>query len=141
MVALLSVGVSPALPLYVYLRGSPSERPAALLCRKNMRYLLRRHLFLSIGVFTLGLFFAVALLDRAHQTGISQALGGVMRVLIVPMYLVWLLLTMAEVAIFGPHAPSAVAKLITVVAVPAGLAPYVLADYLMHGLRRRRARN
>ena len=68
-------------------------------------YAFRRHLFLLIGLLTLGLFFLVAGLDRTGHTGAADALAGLMRVAIVPMYLVWLVLTMALVALAGPGGP------------------------------------
>ena len=63
-----------------------------------------------------------------------------MRILIVPIYLVWLLLTMAQVAIAGPHGfLMPLAMILWAVEMVAGLAPYALVDYLLE--RRRRARN
>jgi hypothetical protein len=94
-------------------------------------------LFLLIGVLTLNLFFLVAGLDRAGKIGMAHALAGPMRVLIVPMYLVWLLLTMAQVAIAGPvPLPAPFAVIVWGIDMVAGLAPYALADYLLHRLRR-----
>ncbi len=92
---------------------------------------LRRHVFFLLGVFTMGLFFVVAGLN---DTG---ALAAVMRVLIVPMYLVWMLLTMLLVAIFGPSGvPRPFAEVMSVISFAAGLAPYALADYLLSRWRR-----
>jgi hypothetical protein len=110
--------------------------------RAVVRHLLRRHLFLLIGVLTLNLFFLVAGLDRAGQVEMARALAGPMRVLIVPMYLVWLLLTMAQVAIAGPvPLPAPFAALVWCIDMLAGLAPYAFADYLLGRLRRARTRN
>jgi hypothetical protein len=66
-----------------------------------MRYVFRRHLFLLIGLLTLCLFFHVAGLDRAGKGEAAHALAGPMRVLIVPMYLVWMVTTITQVAIIG----------------------------------------
>jgi len=97
---------------------------------------IRRHPFLCFGFFTLGLFFLVAALGAAGQTGLANALAGPMRVLIVPMYLVWMLVTIAHVAIAGPAGlPSPFALLASVIAFTAGFAPYALADYLLNRLR------
>ena len=103
-----------------------------------MRHVLRRHVFLLIGVLSLCLFFLVAGLDRAGKVEIAHALAGPMRVLIVPMYLVWLLLTVAQVAIAGPVGlPAPFAAIVSGIDLVAGLAPYALMDYVLD--RRRRA--
>lgn len=89
-------------------------------------------MFLLIGALTLGLFFLVEGLDRAGKTEAAQALAGPMRILIVPMYAVWLLLTIAQVAIAGPSRPPApIAAVIWVINMIAGLAPYALVDYVL----------
>ncbi len=107
-----------------------------------MRHLLHRHLFLLIGVLTLNLFFLVAGLDRAGKVEIAHALAVPMRVLIVPMYLVWLLLTMAQVSIAGPvPLPAPFAAIVWCIDMVAGLAPYALVDYVLHRLRRAGTRN
>jgi hypothetical protein len=104
----------------------------------EVRQALRRHLFLFIGVLSLSLFFLVALFDRAGKIGIAQALAGPMRVLIVPIYLVWMLIAMAQVAFAGPHGlPQPLAMIVWGFSMVAGLAPYALADYILN--RRRRA--
>jgi len=100
------------------------------------RYIFRRHLFLLIGVLTLGLFFLVAGLDRVGKTEAAQALAGPMRLLIVPMYLVWMLLTMAQVAVVGPTGlHGTFAAIMGGVTFVAGLAPYALADYVRYRWR------
>jgi hypothetical protein len=102
-----------------------------------MRYLLRRRLFLLIGLLTLGLFFLVAALDGAGETRLAGALAGLMRILIVPMYLVWLVWTMAYVAIAGPGPHSGpLAAVLSGLGFLAGLAPYALADYVLDRWRR-----
>src|SRR5215831_16511721 len=77
-----------------------------------MRNAFRRHPFLLIGLLTLGLFHLAEGLNRAGKTEIAQALAVPMRVLIVPMYVVWLLLTMAQVAIAGPRGLPAHSRLL-----------------------------
>ena len=105
------------------------------------RNVLVRHLFLLIGLFTLGLFYLVAVLDRTGAAEAAGALAVPMRVLIVPMYLVWLVLTMAQVALFGPSGwPAPIAAAMSGITMAAGLAPYALADYLLDRRRRRRSR-
>jgi hypothetical protein len=97
-----------------------------------MRYVFRRRLFLLIGILTLCLFFLVAGLDRAGKTEDAQALAVPMRVLIIPMYLVWMLWTMALVAVAGPHGlPGLLGTIVSGIGLVTGLAPYVLADYLL----------
>lgn len=91
-----------------------------------------RHVFLLTGVLTLGLFFLVEGLDRAGKTDAAQALAGPIRILIVPMYVVRLLLTMAQVAIAAPSRPPVpIAAVIWIIKMIAGLAPYALADYVL----------
>ncbi len=102
-----------------------------------MRYVFRRHLFLLIGLLTLCLFFLVAGLDRAGKRETAEALAGPMRVLIVPMYLVWLLLTMAQVAIAGPRGlPAPFPAIVSIIGLVAGLGPYALLDFARNRLRR-----
>jgi hypothetical protein len=96
--------------------------------------------FLLAGVLTLCLFFLVAGLDHVDEPGIAHTLAGAMRILIVPMYLVWLLFTLALVAIAGPAGPPPSAAIIGCVAMVAGLAPYALADYALNRRRRKRSR-
>src|SRR5690348_7147801 len=103
-----------------------------------MRPVLRRHLFLFIGVLSLSFFFLVAVLDGVGQTGLAQVLAVPMRVLIVPIYLVWMLIAMAQVALAGPHGlPMPIAMIVWGFSLVAGLAPYVLVDYIVARLRRR----
>ena len=67
------------------------------------------------------------------------AAGPPLRVLIIPMYVIWLPFTMLNSALAGPGgAPSAVARLIWMCGLAAGLAPYVLADHLLARSRRSR---
>jgi hypothetical protein len=109
-----------------------------------MLFVLRRHLFLCIGLLTLCLFFLVAGLDRAGKGETAYALAGPMRMLIVPMYLVWMVTTTAQVAIVGPVGlPGPVGAVVSGVSLALGLAPYALADYAVgrwHRAATRRAR-
>jgi len=94
-------------------------------------------LFLLIGILSLSLFFLVAALDRAGKTGVVQTLAGPMRVLIVPIYLVWMLISIAQVAVAGPHGlPQPIAMIVGGLSMVAGLAPYALADYILDRFRR-----
>ena len=107
-----------------------------------MRHLLGRHLFLLIGVLTLNLFFLVAGLDRAGKVEMAHALAVPMRVLIVPVYLVWLLLTMARVAIAGTlRLPAPLEAIVWGINMVAGLAPYALVDYVLDRISRAATRN
>src|SRR5258708_1905487 len=104
-----------------------------------MRYVFRRHLFLLIGVLTLCLFYLVAALDGAGKRETAEALAVPMRILIVPMYLGWMLLTMANVAMPGPHGlPAPFAAIVSGISFIAGLAPYAIADKLLDLWRRYR---
>jgi len=65
----------------------------------------------------------------------------VLRVLIVPMYLVWMLIAIVQVAVAGPHGlPQPIATLVGGVGMLAGLAPYALVDYIFDRVRRARSR-
>jgi hypothetical protein len=102
-----------------------------------VRYVLRRHLFLLIGLLTLCLFYLVAGLQAAGKRETAEALAGPIRVLIVPMYLVWMLLTMALVAIAGPRGlPAPYGFIVSIIGLVAGFAPYILLDYVLNRLRR-----
>ena len=101
------------------------------------RYVFRRHLFLLVGLLTFGFFLLVAALERAGKADTAAAFAIPMRVLIIPMYLGWLGATMATVAIAG-NAPAAgvLRGILSVIGLAAGIAPYVLADYIRRRLRR-----
>jgi hypothetical protein len=104
-----------------------------------VRYLVRRHLFVLIGFLTFGLFLLVGALDRVGKAELATALAVPMRVLIVPMYLFWLLMTIAMVAL-DKHVPLSgfVRGLLSGISFVVGFAPYVLADYVRARLRRSR---
>src|SRR5450432_4620946 len=107
-----------------------------------MRNVLRRNFFLLIGVFSFFLFFLVAGLDNAGKSEIVHALAVVMRILIVPMYLVWLVFTMVRVSIGGAGrlgVPFEV--LMSGIGLAAGFAPYALADYVLDRWRHRAKRS
>jgi hypothetical protein len=107
----------------------------------KIRYVFRRHLFLLIGLLTLCLFFLVAGLDRVGKTETAQALAGPMRVLIVPMYLVWMVITMVLVAVSGPAGlPGPFGVIVSGVSLALGLTPYVFADYFLDRWRQAAAR-
>jgi hypothetical protein len=94
-------------------------------------------MFLVIGVLTLCLFWLVAGLDGAGKRETAEALAVPLRVLIVPMYLVWMLLTVVQVAIAGPGGlPSPFAFIVSTIGLVAGFAPYILLDYVLNRLRR-----
>ena len=117
------------------------EREAQILTapsgNRPVRHVLRRHLFLLIGILSLSLFFLVAGLDRAGEAGIAQTLAVPMRVLIVPIYIVWMLITIAQVAVAGPHGlPQPIAMIVWGLSMVAGPAPYALVDYILDRLRR-----
>jgi hypothetical protein len=98
----------------------------------NMRNVFRRHLFLLIGLLSLCLFFLVAGLDRAGKSETGHALAGPMRVLIVPMYLVWIVISIAQVAIVGPVGlPDPFGAIVSNISLIAGLAPYAFVDYVL----------
>jgi hypothetical protein len=94
---------------------------------------LWQHQFLIIGLCTLLLFFAVEALQAQGATDVAQRLAGPMRVLIIPMYVVWLLFTMLNVSIWGPGAQVApLSILVYCLQLTGGLVPYLVADYLLH---------
>ena len=86
---------------------------------------IRAHVFLLAGLVTLALFFVAERLG-----GLPDPLETVARLLIVPMYVVWLVFTTAEVLILGPE-PTAVAGGVWIASLIAGLAPYALLDHLV----------
>jgi hypothetical protein len=104
---------------------------------RRVRKSLRQHVLLLIGLLSLGLFFLVAGLEGAGKSEAAHALAGPMRVLIVPMYLVWLAISMAEAAIAGPVGlPGPLRAVVSGVSLVLGLAPYAVADYVLERWRR-----
>jgi len=104
---------------------------------RRVRKALRQHVWLLIGLLSLGLFFLVAGLEGAGKGEAAHALAGPMRVLIVPMYLVWLAISMAQAAIAGPVGlPGPLRAVVSGISLVLGLAPYALADYVLDRWRR-----
>jgi hypothetical protein len=94
-----------------------------------MGYVLRRHAFLLFGLLTLTVFFIVEVAAKLGYNDLADTLAVPMRVLIIPMYIVWLLLTMAHVAIFGPAALSLLFAIVVYgIHLTACFLPYLLAD-------------
>ena len=68
--------------------------------------LLRLHPFLLLGLLTYAMFLTVeALPAEAHPSPVVTAAMPVARVIIIPMYLGWLLVTIISVQLLGTHAP------------------------------------
>lgn len=108
---------------------------------RKMQYVFHRHLFLLIGLLTLCLFFLVAGLDRVGKSETAQALAGPMRVLIVPMYLVWMVITIVLVAVVGPLGlPGPLGVIVSGISLAVGLTPYAFADYVLDRWRQAAAR-
>lgn len=106
-----------------------------------MRHVFHRHLFLLIGLFTLCLFFLVAGLDSLGKRDAAQALAVPMRILIVPIYLVWWVMSMVLAAVFGPAGPPGpLGIVVSGVTFALGLTPYLLADFVLHRWRQAVAR-
>ena len=103
---------------------------------------LWQHPFLALGLCTLLLFFAVEALQAEGATGAAQLLARPMRVLIIPMYLVWLLFTMVNVAIWGSGGQvGPLGILLYCLQFSGGLVPYLVADYLLRRWRHAKARH
>jgi uncharacterized membrane protein YgcG len=120
---------------------------------------------LCIGVVSLLLFFLVAALNpvieytaartlpypasgaapqvkEVPSTSMRETLAAGTRVLIVPIYVVWMLISVVQVAVAGPHGlPQPLATLVWGFSMVAGLAPYALVDYILDRVRRTRSRN
>jgi hypothetical protein len=103
---------------------------------------LGRHVFLSIGFATFALVFGVPLLG--HGSDAAEPLQPIIRIAILPMYICWMPFTMLNVALFGPRlspTTEVLARVIALIGVVVGFAPYVLLDRavarLVRALRRR----
>jgi hypothetical protein len=98
-----------------------------------MRSFARQHPFLLLGITTLALTLSVTQGQPA-----LRGLIPLVKILVMPMYLVWVLLTMLRVALIGPvvGVPGRLDVLFSAAAMLAGLAPYALADYLLARWRR-----
>lgn len=94
-----------------------------------MRHFARRHPFLLVGLLTLALFFISQFARIERYPSIQFALDAILRALIVPMYLVWLLITALQVWLVGRADGADLLRWIFAAArLVAGLIPYVLAD-------------
>lgn len=101
-----------------------------------MQFVFRRHLFSWVGGLSICLYFFVTALDRSGNAGFFHLFAALLRLLIVPAYLVWLLLTMVYAAIAGPHGlQGALGLVVSFLNLLAGLAPYALLDYLRNRRR------
>jgi hypothetical protein len=106
-----------------------------------MRKWLRQHPFLALGLATLLLLVTVELLRIQGAADASQRLAAPLRFLIIPMYLVWLALTMLTVALWGAAGVAGpVSVLFSSLQLLGGLVPYVTADTLLRRWRQAKAR-
>ncbi|HEX9660130.1 MAG TPA: hypothetical protein VGA18_07505 [Rhodothermales bacterium] len=97
---------------------------------------LRSHPFLLAGLLTYAMFHTVeALLTEAHDSAVVRAAMPVMRVVIIPMWLGWLLVTFISVQLFGTHSSPGALRIIRLLQLMAGFAPYLLADALLRWRR------
>jgi hypothetical protein len=102
-----------------------------------MPSVVRRHPFLLLGLLTLALLAAVEALTRTGHAQAAAVGAGPLRVLIIPMYVVWLAFTILNVALNGAGGiPWSVALLLWIARLIAGLVPYALADHLLFRSRR-----
>ena len=106
-----------------------------------MRKGLRQHPFLVLGLATLLLFVTVEFLRMQGAADASQRLAAPLRLLILPMYLVWLAFTLLNVALWGAAGvASPVSILFYSLQLIGGLGPYVTADTLLRRWRAAKAR-
>jgi hypothetical protein len=102
-----------------------------------LRRILASHPFLLLGLVTYGLFLTVEAVAEDGPTGPTKPFPmPVLRVLIIPMYFGWLLVTIAAVAVLGPHWHPAARRVVWVLQIVAGFVPYLLADALLRWRRR-----
>jgi len=93
---------------------------------------IKRHGFLLLGIVTLGLFVAMEIASEAAKaSGLGEAITILLRVLIIPM---WLMRDLEMLLGMG----SWPMPLQVLVALPILFAPYFLADYLLQSVRSRR---
>ena len=106
-----------------------------------MRKWLLGHPFLALGLGTLLLLFAVETLRARGAVEASQLLAVPLRLLIIPMYLVWLGFTMLNVAVAGTDGLGGpLGMLFYGVQLLFGLAPYIGGDYLLRRWREAQSR-
>ena len=104
--------------------------------QRNMWRIVKSHPFLLLGLLTYAMFLAVeALPDESHDSPLAQAAMPVARLIIIPMYLGWLLVTIVSVQILGADPSAAARRVIRSLHVAAGFAPYALADILLRWYR------
>jgi hypothetical protein len=103
-----------------------------------MPSVVRHHPFLLVGLLTLALFAAVGALSSAGHTQAAAVAEVPLRVLIIPMYAVWLAVTILYVALNGTGGTTGVIVLLFWIAkLIAGFVPYALADHLLFRSGRR----
>ncbi len=108
---------------------------------RALRRLVTSHPFLLLGLVTYAIFLTVEAVAEDGPTGsIKHFPMPALRVLIIPMYVGWLLVTVASVAVLGPHWEPAARQVVRVLQIVAGFAPYLLADALVRSRRRSLAR-
>ncbi len=83
---------------------------------------IRQHLFLLVGLFTLGLYASLSLVP---------ALGPLVRVLIIPAYVGWLAWTWLVISLTGPL-PSPLPLWVNAIGALVALVPYFGLDWLRH---------
>jgi hypothetical protein len=106
-----------------------------------MRNWIRQHPFLTLGLCTLLLFFTAETLRSQGAVAASERLAVPLRVLAIPMYLIWFAIVMLDVALAGPNGALGASRwLVAAVQIALGLAPYILADYLLRRWRANRHR-
>jgi hypothetical protein len=94
-----------------------------------VRAWIARHPFLLLGLSSLALFALAARLD----VGL-----GLARILIVPWYAMWLLVTIVQVRLLGPDPGTpALGFAFLAVKIAAGFLPYLAADALLARVRQR----
>lgn len=105
---------------------------------RALKHALQQHPFLLLGLTTLGLFFLVEALARNGLDRAAATAAVPMRFLILPMYVIWLVFTMAQVYLSSAGSPNWVLELLYIVGLTVGLLPYFLADRLLARWRRGR---
>lgn len=99
---------------------------------------MMRHPFLLVGIFTVFLYFLVGVLVATGKNETAKVLDVVMPVVMAPMALVWFAICPVLPTLIrggGWHDQIGAAMLLFIM-FAAGLAPYVLADYVLDRWRR-----
>jgi hypothetical protein len=98
--------------------------------------ILRSHPFLLLGLLTYAMFLTVeALPTEAHESAVVRAAMPVMRVVIIPMWLGWTVVTIISIQLFGTHTSPGTLRVRRLVELIAGFAPYLLTDALLRWRR------